>query len=76
MGGKWDACRAWVIVAAMQAANVLPSSVTSILLKPLTRATSAHHTDQVMFLVNNMRENMDEVLLLGGGGMHPGRQVC
>ena len=32
------------------------------LLKSLTRATPAHHTDQVLALVASMQEKMDEVL--------------
>jgi len=60
---KGDARGAWAIVAEMQAANVQPNSVTcSILLKSLTRATSADDTDRVMALVDGMQEKMDEVL--------------
>merc|ERR1719359_1230498 len=60
---KGDARGAWAIVAEMQAANVQPNSVTcSILLKSLTRATSADDTDRVMALVDTMQEKMDEVL--------------
>merc|ERR1719393_692995 len=60
---KGDARGAWAIVAEMQAANVQPNSVTcSILLKSLTRATSADDTDRVMALVDSMQEKMDEVL--------------